>query len=352
MTSLGMKLTGDQLTDFQTHSLSHIVVSITEACNLRCSHCIARTDPKNERTGRLSPENTKKFASQFPALKTAGVHFITFIGGEPFLAPESLSELSQAAHEAGIKTAVVTSGYWASSRSRAEKILDAFSSIDTWHLSTDAFHERFVPLDTIIHAAEAVSSRGKNAVIRVATSDTTDEKNTSLCEKLHKRLPENIPVLLQPVVNIHCGVIEHQSMKNMKNWPCVPIGMGLRYDGTISPCCSGLFYESVHPFHYVNAVEKGIVTAYKEWRSDPLMQLMRGAGFLPILSWIADTFPEHEILKKPLRHPCECCIQLWKDPLISLEIRRRAELPGNREKIRQLHATLFCDAERNSPETG
>lgn len=81
----------DRLATKQRFPVSAIV-GLTERCNLRCAHCFV-TPPEQERC--LSTERLTTF---FDELRTLGVLFLTFTGGETALRSD-LSELVDAATE-------------------------------------------------------------------------------------------------------------------------------------------------------------------------------------------------------------------------------------------------------------
>jgi mycofactocin radical SAM maturase len=77
---------------------------VTQACNLRCSHCLSSSgDPAHN---ELSTAEALDLVEQ---LHTAGVFQVNFGGGEPFIRPD-FEEILAACHARGIMTCISTNG--------------------------------------------------------------------------------------------------------------------------------------------------------------------------------------------------------------------------------------------------
>jgi molybdenum cofactor biosynthesis enzyme MoaA len=64
-----------------------IDLSITDACNLKCSYCYADAGPS--KFHYMNKEKMKNFAKEVVDI---GVHYIRIAGGEPFLHPDTRKE--------------------------------------------------------------------------------------------------------------------------------------------------------------------------------------------------------------------------------------------------------------------
>jgi mycofactocin radical SAM maturase len=77
---------------------------VTQACNLRCSHCLSSSgDPAKH---ELSTAEALDLVDQ---LHTAGVFQVNFGGGEPFIRPD-FEQILAACHKRGIMTCISTNG--------------------------------------------------------------------------------------------------------------------------------------------------------------------------------------------------------------------------------------------------
>jgi organic radical activating enzyme len=342
----GLKMSGGELTEQQRLSAQHITFSLTEACPLQCRHCIVNTVSAADKTRTMPLERAQLYARQLTGLKEQGVRLVSFTGGEPLLASRQLRLLSDSAGAEGMECTVVTACHWAGSEAAADGTLANFPAIANWQLSMDVFHEEFIPWDNVIRAARAALIHGRRPLIRMAASVPLTEGHLDLYRRIQSGLPEAVRIVVQPVtLNGRGKSVETEltsAPAQAPAWPCIPNGMVVRFDGTLAPCCGGLADQrSGHPFQYGNADATGLLNAHMQWCADPLLQLIRTAGFGPVLAWVREISPEHELLHAIPEHPCECCLGLWRDPALGPEIRRRAELPQNRNKIAALTQIVF-----------
>ncbi len=342
--STGVRLTGDQLTALQALSAQHIAFSLTEACPLACRHCIVSTVSAADRSRTMPLQDAERYAAEFPSLQAQGIRTISFTGGEPLLVPKHLALLSGAAVRAGLRCTVVTACHWAVSDRAARRVVAQFPHIANWHLSTDIFHAEFIPLDQVVRAARVAMAEGRKVVMRITVSVPVTDCDLQLQEELCTHLPDGVSFIVQPVTKIgRAATLEMEvATAGVPAWLCVPSGITVRYDGTLSPCCSALIDQCTgHPFEYANARETSLKQAYQAWCTDPLLQIMRAVGFAPLLQWVDESFPEHPVLRAIPRDPCQCCVQLWEDPAVGPALRERAARPENRAKIASLTTLLF-----------
>lgn len=81
--------------------MKHVWLELTNACNLTCGHCYAKSSPRADRTTEL---NDRKWASIIDSLATVGVDTITYIGGEPTLRLKEIATLCSVVREKLPKT--------------------------------------------------------------------------------------------------------------------------------------------------------------------------------------------------------------------------------------------------------
>lgn len=294
----------------------------------------------------MSTDLAHKCASELIKLRDLGVRRISFTGGEPILASRQLHILSESAAKAGIECTIVTSGYWAFSQDAAADVVKSFPEISIWHLSTDMYHQEFVPLSYIQNASREILYHGGKVVIRMTVSEPPSKEEEKIFEITRSLLPIEIPIDVQPIIKVGraSSLKIGGELAEVPAWPCIPSGMMVQHDGTISPCCSCLVtINSSHPFNFGNVGSQELVRIYEAWLSDPLLQLMRAVGFLPLLQWAYEAFPNDDIFLNLSRNPCKCCIKLFNNQKISEELKKQAEKPEIRAKILNLTEYIFGD---------
>ena len=146
-----------------------------------------------------------------------GAEWISFTGGEPFLEPDLLTILVEYAHEKGLKTEVVSNGFWAETPEKAESMLIPLWGVglDVFNLSIDDFHQEFVPITYVKNAYEAAKKLGIKIVIM-----TTISKNNEITA-------ETIPELLQDdKILLLGGALIRDPNALLMETPVTPIGRG------------------------------------------------------------------------------------------------------------------------------
>ncbi len=115
---------------------TQVIFAPTSRCNLVCPHC---------RVSRILGELSAAEAAAFlPACAEGGIERVGFSGGEPFLRPDFLCDVSRAAVDSGLYfDRLMTNGSWFESRDELETVLRRLfeSGFDgTFGLSFDAYH--------------------------------------------------------------------------------------------------------------------------------------------------------------------------------------------------------------------
>jgi hypothetical protein len=283
------------------------------------------------------------YATQFSALAGRGVKFVSFSGGEPLLARRQLKILSEAAHAAGIECHIVTACHWATSPENAEKVIASLPALSCWHISTDVFHSQYVSVDNVACAARALTRLGRQVVIRLSLTQPQTAEMGALFRRLRDELPD-IPILAQPVIGMGRGssVIDEMETADVPGFPCIPTGMVVRFDGTVSPCCGGLVdTRDGHPFQYPSPDLVGLDGTHRAWCTDPLIQLIRAVGFAPLIKWVEEIAPDNAALQDRPRHSCEFCVRLWQDADVGPALRERISREENRAKVAEVVREVF-----------
>jgi len=219
-------------------------------------------------------------------------------------------------------------------------VIESYPNVENWHFSTDIFHLEFVPLENILRAARAAIAARRSATIRMSVASQITPSHVNLYKELRRRLPEGVEIFGQVIIAKKEYLELQDNAMAIPITPCVPIGMVVRGDGTVSPCCIGLIYDREgHPFQYGNVNESGLEAAHHAWCTDPLLQLLRAIGFGPVLQWLREDMPAHPVFASVPLHPCECCLALWREPGVCSLLRQRAATPENRAMIAELAAS-------------
>jgi MoaA/NifB/PqqE/SkfB family radical SAM enzyme len=108
-----LKALRTRFVDGRPFILSHL---ITARCNADCVTCLWKM-PANAAVAELTTDEIREL---YREAASAGFRFLVLWGGEPLLRPDT-GEVLRAAREAGLKTTLITNGWWL--RRRADEVL-------------------------------------------------------------------------------------------------------------------------------------------------------------------------------------------------------------------------------------
>ncbi|MBM3153174.1 MAG: hypothetical protein FJZ96_13390 [Chloroflexi bacterium] len=116
--------------------LSGLHVLLTYQCLFECDHCFVWGSPRQE--GALTLDQVGEILRQ---ARAAGVEWIYFEGGEPFLYYATLLAAVKQASAMGFRVGVVSNAYWAHSPDDALACLRPFSGLlEDLSISSDLYH--------------------------------------------------------------------------------------------------------------------------------------------------------------------------------------------------------------------
>jgi len=130
--------------------LSGLHIILTYQCTRACEHCFAWGSPRQR--GVLGVEQIGQVLDQ---AKEAGVEWVYFEGGEPFIYYDVLVKGVQRAKEMGFTVGIVSNAYWAASVPKAVEHLQPFKGlISDLTVSSDLYH-----------ADQELSEESQNAMV-------------------------------------------------------------------------------------------------------------------------------------------------------------------------------------------
>jgi hypothetical protein len=149
---------------FKRSFFSSIEIVVTSRCNIKCRHCIYDCQPFS--TEQLSKSAIKNLIKQ--AAKLDSLRSVIFTGGEAFLEYDSLVENIALCEDLGLESSVVTNGFWALDSQIANKKLKKLKGLRILNISTDSFHQEFVPVDRIRNIIKSCHELGVECIVRVS----------------------------------------------------------------------------------------------------------------------------------------------------------------------------------------
>jgi MoaA/NifB/PqqE/SkfB family radical SAM enzyme len=148
---------------------SNLTLVTTHRCTAACDNCCFSCNPAV--TDAIPLDRLRSLIDETQDLPS--VKKLAFTGGECFLLGKHLDELILRASSHGLWTKCISNGYWAVTRSAAERRIADLreSGLDELALSTGTFHEEYVPLGRVVEGARAAARAGLRVQIVVETCD-------------------------------------------------------------------------------------------------------------------------------------------------------------------------------------
>ena len=164
-----------------TSPLFRVGLLLTYRCNAKCRHCFFECSPS--RTGVMPRQTAQRVINESLSL---GAEWVSFSGGEPFLEHDLLKELVTLSSGKGLKTEVVTNGFWGKTKEEAYSALKPLieAGLDVLNLSVDDLHGEYVPIESVRNAYWAAVDLGLKIVLMVSTGRDSGITSGSLPELL------------------------------------------------------------------------------------------------------------------------------------------------------------------------
>lgn len=250
-------------------------VILTEACNIRCSHCLPECEPG--RTENLEWAALDRILRD--AKRAVSVTKVAFTGGEPFLVPTVLRKAVDLCAELGFGSSVMTNGFWASSVPRAREALQRLPGLTELGLSTDTFHQDFIPVGRVRNAITAGHELGIRCVVRVCVLSHPEEAAERTREQL-AGLDEWYTLQIQPVqpmgravgLQADCTVTDLTAWLGCKaaDSPVVTTS------GDVTVCCGASdHWPGRHPLHLGNVFEQPVDRVLRAGDENPIVHAIR-----------------------------------------------------------------------------
>ncbi len=122
--------------DKRNYPYNVLIISVTDSCNLDCIYCFNKKE-RSFRKDKYIKYNLDQLKDVLDRFKNDGGNAVLFTGGEPLLY-EGLIDLCRIAHDAGLKTSVISNATLLADMSNLEDLL---GEIDSISLSLDSVDE-------------------------------------------------------------------------------------------------------------------------------------------------------------------------------------------------------------------
>jgi MoaA/NifB/PqqE/SkfB family radical SAM enzyme len=145
---------------------------LTYYCQASCAHCILRAGPNRHEQAEL--EEARNWVREIAAYRDHYVYVLSLTGGEPFSDLPLLRAVMEQAVESKLHVSLVSNAFWATTRTAAIQVLRSLPRICFLSLSTDVYHQKFVPFENVKNAMWALQECGIPFYITLVTDNPDD----------------------------------------------------------------------------------------------------------------------------------------------------------------------------------
>lgn len=300
---------------------SKVSLIVTDQCNISCAHCLPEcTGAENK---KLDIDIVLRLIDE--AL-SQGLKTICFTGGEPFLKFDTLVAGIKYASELGMETTVISNGYWAKTVDKAVDKLSQLEGLTKLGLSTDVFHQAFVPIEKIVNGIRAAQKLGIYCAIRLTHLNDPDQEIAELQTQL-----DSVRGLYD---------LEHQPVQPLGRAETeIPYDKIFAYDvslaccrsadvhavnaaGDLTACCgaTGEWSED-HPLKFGNIKNNSLSNLLNDANQNPILHAVRLWGSAGLLKLALEEAERREIHISPpkIQNLCELCrLVNTSEPYVSL----------------------------------
>ncbi|MFU8840912.1 MAG: radical SAM protein [Nitriliruptoraceae bacterium] len=326
-------------------------------CNAACAHCGSSSGPTAR--GRMPMDIVERCVTDVAG---AGIRSVMISGGEPLAYFTDIRHVAGLAQTAGLGVQLCSNGFWGDRRDRALSWLEQLRDrgLDELLLSTDRFHLAFVPLRSVIGAAQAASELGIPCQIAVPAT-ARDWQASSIVATLQRET--DALVRTHPVHPVGRGEglpPHHFRWPTLQVGPCHLVGhVEVDQDGTVSVCPTSADFDQRSPLILGNVTADPLATLLTRFQATPLYAVISRWGPLG-LHVLANGTRDTGMLGLPERlHDCHLCRSLTTDETVAARVADRhgvdllapvapTELAG---LLQQVAEAIAVDAARRDPPT-
>jgi len=280
---------------------------------MSCPHCIVEAGP--HRKEEMPLEDAINWILEAKKYKNGYIVGLALTGGEPFQNLDKLSRISQTADELGFTVSAVTNSFWASSKERANKIIQKVSGVRALGFSTDEYHQKAVPIEYVENAIWAAKMNLRLYNIGVCTDNREDPKFRKTINRLREIGEEdNIRVAFTfPVGRGQTCDLSHKTSSEPAEGCCTMAGSPITFpNGRVIACIGPVItLPPGHPLFLGNLKNESLNDILERAEMNTILHLIRVWGpkklFLLLKEQHYDNLLPNNYVEESI---CDCCYKL------------------------------------------
>jgi organic radical activating enzyme len=307
-----------------------LVLIPSDHCNIRCGHCAPECGPSLKAPWDV--ELLKRCISDARKIANLKKH-VHFCGGEPFLYFTQMLEVADYANQNGFTHSVVTNGFWGRKPERATAMLRQLISFGLCRveLSTDVFHQEFLPMWIIQEAIQVLKALDVPTALRVITTKRHTVDYT--LRQLRPQDLDDIEIVGSPVVPIGRAAYTvapeefYLSASGAFGSCDTALNLTVRSDGGVYPCCAGSEENPSLSLGNINDFPVDVLVSNAE--INLLIRQLVHSGPSSFFGILEEAGLSHKI-KPEYTNICHACSELFADPEVVDAIRTRIQVEEQR----------------------
>jgi hypothetical protein len=298
-----------------------LVLFPTYACNAACRDCGTYSSPADRHVAE--PHWLHKAIDEAVGL---GFKLVVLSGGEATLRWASCLELIRHATDVGLPTRLVTNGHWATDPEKAKLAATELceAGLKEVNLSTGDEHVRFVPLETMVTAINALVSSGLDTLVMLELRGENKVTKIGLIDALEDAVTSKIRFVESPWMPMKKGPgskvryrpgLDASNVHASTGCDSVLSSFVVAADGRIGACC-GLGMRAIPELQVgVAGGASSLDSAITRAEADFLKVWISTWGTHRIVAWAAQFDPKIK-WEGLYAHRCHACAAIYRDPAI------------------------------------
>ena len=297
--------------------IRQIAFGYSTTCNIKCAHCVASDDT-------IGNETMKRDAARaiIEEMALSNVSGISFTAGEPLLFLDDMCDLIRLCRKKGIYSRIVTNGYWAKTRQRADAVVVELvqSGLSQLRISFSRWHQKNVGADNIVNAVSSCKKQGLDYFISFVTDFSKQD------DRLEQFLRDNnLKFFPEPLIYFGRaeGFNPTEICTDYRPNTC-SMNPYLSPNFDMFACCdAGTHFSKTNFFYIGNHRDHTIDAMFRKKETNHLYNLIKTMGLTAMASFLG--FKASEIVKY---RKCELCEKLFNsaDNLNRLEKSVKSDL--------------------------
>lgn len=316
---------------------SNICIDLTERCNIRCRHCILDVNEPGKPPGWAVIERLITEAADLQEIQE-----IAFVGGEPFLEYQTLVKSVALCRRKGLRSSVVTNGSWAKNADAAKKMLGELDGLTTLSVSTDRFHQEFVPVENIKNVIVSCHELGIECHVYISHLNHPESEVEAVKNQL-AGLEKYYRVNQQPVLYMGRAAkeLDRESIFTYdpggKMCYCIDSPL-IRCDGDVIACCgAAIVWPRDNPLRIGNIHNQTLGEIRRDARLNPVIHALRVGGPDLLVRLVREQADKEDVLFTPppnqIRDLCSLCGYIFTNPEYSCLLQRAVSDPAVSHRI-------------------